>query len=333
MSTSEQKLAITLQKTLLEVGLKRLTLFSWSVNIVLLPLLLIGLHLLGHYLQGFPDTLDSHFWRELFLIPTLVMYLLMTWPFIKRLFREAIASFHQVLLVNRAEFELMITKAVFFNPRFEFLSFFLGALVGCLIFRPWRLGQNFLPYLLLGDSLLFGLFVWEIYISLESAKFFTTLFRRPIKFNILQSNTLEPVAQWSLGVTMIFMGIATIGVLFVPSANILEIKYIVCYGTALILSVSIFFLGMRDTHQFILKMKKQELDKLYEGFNPAYQNFLVCLKQGEMNTPTTQYQSTLMSTLFLCEKRIREIPDWPYTSTILWKFAITLLLPSLLALL
>lgn len=330
-ATSQVKLKLKLQKTWLETWLTRLTFLPWSVNIVLVPLFLIALHLFGHYKEGFPETLGASFWRELFLIPTLVVYLMLTWPFIKRLFREAIASFQQVLLVNKVEFELLVTKSVFFNPWFEVLSFSLGAVLGCLIFRPWRLGPNFFPYLLAGDIILFGLFAWKIYISIASAKFFTTLFRRPIKFNILQTNFLEPVAQWSLGVTTIFMGIATIGALFIPTDNLFEVKYILCYGTALLISISIFFLGMRDTHQFILKMKQQELEKLHQGFEPIYQKFLGSLKE-QGDTSETQHQGGLVSTLFLCEKRIREIPDWPFTTTILWRFLFTLLLPSLLAL-
>ena len=97
------------------------------------------------------------------------------------------------------------------------------------------------------------------------------------------------------------------------------------FDEALRAAISIFFLSMRDTHTIMLKLKKQELaiarqhlatlhDKLVEESDNVQAEVLIKM------APTTNAWLTY-------EKRIDQAPEWPFTSPMLRKLLVSVLIP------
>jgi MFS family permease len=318
---------VTSPYTLLGTWVERSRL-SWLQASLIVGLVLLALVLVAAFADGiFNHPFDPRYWRITLLGPAVVLYIFAAHPQIRRLRREAIEAFRPIVKMSSPEFDTFVDLYLPLKRRHEWLVFFASALLGEMILRPWTV-EDALPlfwtkgYRILLTGIMCGLMGAVIYTSLACARFLARLHRRPLHLNIFDMTPLEPIARCSLFYTLVLIGGVTLGLVFIPNQ---DARGMVINSAVMLAAISIFFLSMRDTHAIMLKLKKQELviarqhlatlhDKLVEESDNVQAEVLIKM------APTTNAWLTY-------EKRIDQAPEWPFTSPMLRKLLVSVLIP------
>lgn len=315
---TDDPLSDYLPSTLLEVTVER-TRLSWFqlaavVGFVLL-LLLFGIAFITGELPG---PYDPSFWIPGLMPPVIIVYLLLRQSPSRRLRNEAIEAIRPLVKLDDDHFRLAVCNASLFNRRREWTALCLGVVAG-LMFRV-VLGFTSLLlslYSILFGGLMFGLMAWFIYSALSSTQLFNELNRHTHDLNIFDLEPLEPIARWSLGIALTLIGGITLSVLVtVPSFSInlfMNLQSIILYGSLITATILVFFLNMYSTHRALVRAKTQELKRV--RLNLA--KISNALKgQPKRSRPVALDLSSAITSWVTYEKRIKEVPEWPYTSQI-----------------
>jgi hypothetical protein len=327
-------LAISTPSTLLEELVERTRLsWLWLTLVVALALilLLIGVAYLSGVLRN-PFNID--FWRGNLVWPVVIAFSLLTAPSSRRLRNGAIEAFRPLVPLDDEDFQRLLTEASVYNRRRQWLAAAAGAGGIALIIavsadwasmRPadWLLAL----YTLLGAGLTCGMIGYTVYSSLAGSKLFTELSRYPLSVSVYHLASLEPIARWSLGTTLLYIGGITLSLLFVPQRAFQEIGFIIFIYTPLTLTaVLVFFLNMSTVHGDMVEAKKRELNKV--------RGHLLALSQA-LDEQTAQGQVGDIQELLGAikawtahEEWVRGLPEWPYTSAIKRNLVLSLLLPG-----
>jgi len=324
--------SITTPSTLLEELVERSRLsplqLTVAVEVVLIMFLVGAAHLDGVLTGPF----DADFWRIGLLGPVVIAYALLTDPLSKRLRDGAIEAFRPLVPLDDNGFHRLLTEASLFNRRREWLSIGVGA-GGILLVSgvTWiqasaeGVGWLLTLYMLLEMELMCGLIGLVIYSSLSGTKLLTEMSRYPLNVSVFDLGSLEPIARWSLGTALNYVGGITLSLLFVPQAALLRIEAIVIYIPLTLTAVLTFFLNMRSIHGDMVDAKKQELMLVRENLLALSQTLKERTANGQMeDTPA------LLGTIKAWtahEAWVRGLPEWPYTTTIKRNLVLSLFMP------
>jgi hypothetical protein len=289
------------------------------------------------------DTFDVDFWRAGLLYPAIIVYIFWSLPFLRRLRDKAIESFRPLTALDDDEFERLLAEAPMFNRRLEWLALCTGIVGGLLLLRPWDysgLSRTWLSlgarsewlvlYVLIAGGLWSGLLGLGIFSSLSSTRLFTRLQQHPLKINIFDLRSLEPIGHWSLSIALVFIGGSALSLIFFPQPA-LNVETLVLYSMLTLTPVLVFFLNMLSTRQTIVAAKKRKLDMVRDNLAAA------SLALGEEEVKgQTEHTKALLDTVaawVTYEKRVKEVPEWPYTAEIRRNLVLSTLLPLAVGLL
>jgi hypothetical protein len=296
----------------------------------------LGLALLAvgtAYLDGvLPGQSNYELWRGGMAAPVLIAYVLLLQPVLKRLRESAIKAFRPLVLLGDESFYRMLAEASLFDRRREWLASGLGAAGALLLTRPWdrhgpfwARGSGWLMlYSVVAAVLLWGLLGWFAYSALSSTRLFSQLRRHAAGVNVFDLVFLEPIGRWSLGIALAFMGGNALSLLFVPWRS-LSIDDIIIYIPLILVPVLVFFLNMMSTHTVIIEAKELELRVVREGLASAVQRLKMIGTQEdveEMGAPLASFNSWVA-----VENRLKEVPEWPYTQSIMRRLLASMLVP------
>ncbi|MFQ5610782.1 MAG: NAD-binding protein [Anaerolineae bacterium] len=182
-------------------------------------------------------------WQISLLYPTLTLYLLLLQPLLRQFLANTAQAFVPLLPAAERDEDLMV-DAFFLNRRREWLAVGLGVVVGWWLIRTWDSPVLWLKiYGFLGGGLVFGLLGWSTYNILTGTRFLTTLHNQTRGQDVLSVGSLSPLTRWSLGITLIFSGGITLGLLFIPKENLLSPANLILYSTLVLIIVYIFLRG------------------------------------------------------------------------------------------
>lgn len=308
-----------LPSTLLEATVER-TRLSWSqlgavVGIVLL-ILLFGIAFMTRELPG---PYDPTFWVPGLMPPVIVVYLLLTQSRSRRLRNEAIKAIRPLVKLDDDHFRLAVSNASLFNRRREWIALTLGVIAGWLFLVAWGFGTLWLSlYSILFGGLMFGLMAWFIYSALSGTQLFNELNHHTHDLNIFELEPLEPIARWSLGIALTLLGGITLSLLVgVPgiSLNIfMNPQGIIIYGSLITATILVFFLNMYSTHRALVRAKTKELKRV--RFNLAKISNALKGQTDRSRPVALEELSSAITSWVTYEKRIKDVPEWPYTSQI-----------------
>jgi hypothetical protein len=323
--------------TLIEALVEKIRLSERQVAAVVglvLILFLVGVAYLAGVLT---DPFDVDFWRAGLLYPAIIVYILWILPILRRLRDSAIEGFRPLALLDDNDFERLLAEAPMFNRRLEWLALASGVVGGLLLLRPWDysgLSRTWLSlgtrsewlvlYVLIAGGLWGGLLGLGIYSSLSGMRLFTKLQQHPLDINIFDQKPLEPIGHWSLSIAMIFVGGSVLSLLFFPKLTP-SIETLVLYGMLILTPVLVFFLNMLSTRQTIVAAKNRKLDMARDNIAAASR----ALEEGGAKGQAEHIQALLdsVSAWVTYEKRVKEVPEWPYTTEIKRNLALSTLLP------
>jgi hypothetical protein len=287
-----------------------------------------------------PGPYDPTFWVPGLMPPVIVVYLLLTQTRSQRLRNEAIKAIRPLVKLDDDHFRLAVSNASLYNRRREWIAFCLGVVAGWLFQVAWGFSTLWLSlYSVLFGGLMFGLMAWFIYSALSGTELFNELNRHPHDLNIFDLEPLEPIARWSFGIALTLIGGITLSLLIgVPGISLnlfMNPQGVIIYGSLLTATILVFFLNMYSTHRALVRAKARELKCVHLNL-AKLSNALK--EQPERGNPVAlEGLSSAISSWVTYEKRIKEVPEWPYTSQIrrnllvsVFLSIVALILPSIM---
>lgn len=316
---------------LLEDLLRR-TRLPWYGAAAAISILLLASLVLVAYLDGaFSRAFDWNLWRGGLQPPAIITYILLIYPLMQRLWDRAVrALVPQLDLDDRSRNEIVDSiKAV--NRRREWLAVLLGAAFWVALSQPWNWLEDWPDaYGLAVQMIMFGLLGWLVYGGLVDTRHLTRL-NRHVKVDISAPGSMTPVAHWSLGISLAFVGGITISVAFQPTESLREWQTIVIYAVLLSVTILIFFVSMWGTHGAMVRAKRSELSLAREHLGAALRE----LKQKTAHGPEEGIDKlhSAVAAWGTYERSVREAPEWPYNANVLLRLGASALFPTIVYLL
>jgi hypothetical protein len=194
-----------------------------------------------------------------------------------------------------------------------------------LLSRHWEgLSLWLTLYGLLGGTLLYGILGFFIYSSLSGTRLFAKLHRHAVDINVFDLGRLEPIGCWSLGIALAYIGGNTLSLLFLTRAA-LRIEMVIFYIPLILAPILVFFLNMMSTHRVIAEAKGRELKTVRNSLAAASQRLREQAAKGRAEDMEAQLESITAWVTY--EKRVREVPEWPYSESMMRNLAASILLP------
>jgi len=195
------------------------------------------------FLDGSVAWLAHGRWWNGLVFPVMTIYLLLLQPLYRRFFNDTANAF--LSLLPRADrSRQLLAEALALDRRREWLAFGLGAALGWLLSRPWRLpGPWLMLYGFIGGGLMFGLLGWSVYSTLTGTKFLSTLHHRTQSLGVLKPGPFGPFTRWSIGAGLAFLGGGALSVIFTQPKDLLAPGNVILYSTLLLVVVLVLSLS------------------------------------------------------------------------------------------
>ncbi len=318
---------------LLQTLMKRSRLpWYWATAVVAAVLLLFLI--LAACLDGaFGDLSELRFWQRFMDSPVLIIYILVVYPFMWRLWQRAVRAFQPLLPLDDSASNQLAAEAPSPNRRWEWVALLIGAAFFISIDQPWgwRLvpGETWLHvYELVTFALLFGMLSWLIYHGLADSRHLARLNRQNLNLDIFEPGLLAPVAHWSLGTSLAFVGGISLSLVSQTRENLMNWENITIYAVLVAAVVLLFFMSMWSTHQAMTRARNRELALARKHLTVAYRELKERVAQNQMEGVEKLYSTlTAWSTY---ERQGKEAPTWPFNAGIIRRLAVSGLLPGLI---
>jgi hypothetical protein len=317
-------------------ALMRQSRLPWYWTTAVIAAVLVLLLVLAAYLDGdFSQLAAWGFWQGLLDSPVLIIYILVVYPFMWRLWEHAVRTF-QPLLSNDDDSKRTRVEVPVPNRRWEWIALFIGAAFVLLLSQPWTWGLSSgelwrQVYEIVTFALLFGLLAWLVYSGLASTRYIARLSHQELKLNIFEPGLLAPVAHWSLGTSLAFIGGISLSLVFQTRESLLMWQGITIYAVLLAATVLLFFMSMWSTHKAMARAKRRELELAQEHLTAAYRELKERVTQNRMEGVEKLY--TTLTAWSTYERQSKEAPTWPFNASIIRRLAASGLLPGLVYLL
>jgi MFS family permease len=301
---------------------------TWYAGIVILALslflLLVGTALLDGLTFG---EMDWEFWRGGAQSPTIIIYIIVVSPIIKNYWTRAIDTL--LPLVKDSDLKNKLVKDLTKTDLLRESAAFLVAVAAILtIAQSWVLPDGWFGwYRMITQLIMIGLLGWLVYTGLRGVNNLTRLNRSIQDLDIFNLELLSPVARWSLGVSLAFIGGITLSLLFVPYDSLLNVISISVYGVLIVTTILIFFISMLSAHNAMLRVKERELRIAKEQLTKAFQKLRGSLQRQSNETEEKIFNEINAWSAY--ETNIRNIHDWPYNPGIIRRLFISLISPAI----
>ncbi len=302
----------------------------WYRATALVGAILLSLLILVTLLNG--DTsyfLDPSFWRSLLDGPVMITYILVVYPFMWRLFKQAVEAFRSISPMDESDFNRLVAEITTPKRYREWAVLFIGAVFALLLIVPWSVSTGsdtwLKVYELILQMLLFGLLGWLIYDTITGTMRIARLSRQELKLDIFDTELLAPVALWSLGISLVWVGGISLSLVFQTWEGMTEWQNITIYSILVSATVLAFFLSMWSTHKAMAGVKKREL-------NLAWKNLAAASRELKNRTARNQTEgiealSYTITAWSAQHKLVQEISAWPFNASIIRRLAVSILAP------
>ncbi len=267
-------------------------------------------------------------WRWALMNPVLITYLLMVEPVLSRL-RERADAVLDALPLPEAEGPVAPTTGRrVMTVRGELIALVLGMAIGIVVHNPYVPGELYdwssnLRVAVLG-IILFGLMARFVYLGVASTASFSRKLSRPVSIDLFRPSLLYPVGLWSLAMSLSLIGGATIAALIQPFDEY-DWDFYLVIGAVTLSAVVVFYLGLKATHDVMAVAKQKEAELSLDQLNGLTQE----LKRTAATDDRSGMQeiSSAMTAWAVHERRLQDVPTWPYNMTILRRLLVSLPFP------
>jgi len=298
----------------------------WVVLLVCLLFLLLPFGIA--FLDGLLNkAFRQGFWRVLVLPPAIIIYIYLISPLIASVGEHVIRSLQPYTSLDAESYAAVINSASYIRPLHEVLVLCVGIILGVLSAQAGGFTQQ-MPtlraYWFVASSLMYGVLLWTIFVSVASTRVNAAMLRLPLKIDLFNQAPFEAVGRQSLLLALVFVGGITISILFsMRKESLLSPSVWVGYLVMILVTVLIFFLSMYPTHRVLAQVKKSELDLVQKQI---YKSFRELLRRVDENQ-SIEDLPTQINTLTLYEQRIQAMRSWPYNTSMLRTLFFSVIVP------
>jgi len=308
---------------------------SWTIVVFIgvLLLLLVLMASLDGELASLLEWSEAGFFVFLILF---IIYFLVVYPFMLRSREQAVLAFKPLLSLDNDAFNKVAENISKPSRRWEWTAIFLGisVFVGVNI-QPWNMDWTsgfswLIVYFVITVTIVYGLMGWLIYDTLVGIVRVSRLSRQDLKLDILDTEMMAPVASWSLGISLVFVGaiiLSLIGNVSQSAKILLDAKTIAGYVIMICITLLIFFLSMWSAHRAMSKAKKSKLTLSRKHLAEISRELEDRLAKSQRRG-MTELSSTITAWATY-EKRVKEAPTWPFDAGIVRKLVMSVLTPGL----
>jgi hypothetical protein len=320
--------------TLLQIIVKRSHMSSHRLAL-LLTIFLVSFLILSAFLDGLLEDLASwEFWRQYIGAPVIVAYILLIYPYMWRLSRNAANTFERLQFPGNPEINSTIVHAP--KRRWEWASITAGVLFWVLLQRAWDWdwgvdGWWLYLYVLVSFSLLFGMLGWLIYVSIVESRNLNLLSRQKLNLDIFNTSALIPVARASLSTSFAFLGGISLSLIFQTVDSLLVWSNITIYAVLIIATLLIFFFSIWSTHRTMAATKNNELSLAKSELEKAIRRLRESSEDEKTEGLSDMHSAVAAWGTY--ERHVREAREWPFNAAILRRLAASTLVPAIVYLL
>jgi len=311
---------------LLELFIKSIKLPRYMIIPGITIVLILFLVLVAFFEGSFSDGFDWSFWR-LGLQSAIIVYIFVVYSFIQRLWVRMLISLESLL--PQTEKHEILNNIAQYNRRWEWSAFLLGVLFFLALGQPWNWDMNwFEVYTMVASTIMFALLGLLIYGGISSTLRLARLTRKYMHFEIFDTRLLVPVAQWSLSVSLAFVGGISLSVAFQPFENLRQIENIIIYSILICVTILLFFTSMWSTHSAMASAKRRELNMVRENLDFHRKQLKQQSPESINNDKDRLYSAIAVWSIY--EKQVREAPTWPFNAGILGRLLVSSLVPAII---
>jgi hypothetical protein len=253
---------------------------------------------------------------------------------------QAVLAFKPLLSMEDDAFNKVAENILKPSRRGEWTAIFLGiSVLGAVLFQPWTLdwtsGYFWVSvYDVITTTIGMGLMAWIVYDTLVGIVRVSRLSRQDLKLDILNPEMMAPVANWSLGISLVFVGIIILSIIsdVTETTEIVPVwRNIIGYGFVICITLMIFFLSMWTAHRAMSEAKKSKLDTIRRHMSVVSGE--VDGRMALEQFSGTQELSYTITVLVNYERLVQAAPTWPFNAGIVRRLLVSVLTPGLVYLL
>ena len=299
---------------------------SWRWATIIIAGVLLLFFVLTALLDGsFSDLSDWDLWRAFLGPPCIIVYILSIYPFMQRMWERALRAFEPMLPPGEKEIATIVPMP---NRRWEWMAILLGAALWLGIERPWLWIDQWLgAYASATNLLMFAILSWLIYNGLVNTRRLNILSRQPLNIDIF-NNKLVPVARYSMGIALAFIGGISLSLIFQSIENLLAWQSITIYSILVCATILLFFLSMWSTHNVMARAKRREYDLARNNLEKVTRELREAVTQGHPEGMDRLYSAVAAWGIY--ERHVRETPEWPYNANILRRLSVSVVIPAII---
>jgi hypothetical protein len=305
---------------------------SWRWMMVVVAAVLLLFIILAAFLDGVVNDLSNwRFWQHNLEGSVLIIYILVVHPFMWRLREQAIQAFRPLLPLDENKFNRLVVEVTTPKRRWEWTSVLIGVGVAFALGQPWNLpwGHGYLwwsVYLVITGALMNGLLYWLIYDTLTGAVRINRLSRWDLKLDIFDTELLTPIAFWSLGISLAFIGGISLSLVFGTQEELLRWQSITLYAFLICVTILIFFISMWSAHIAIVNAKKRELTLARKHLTAVSRELKERAAEGQLTI--AEGLSSTISSWTNYQKLVQETPTWPFNANIIRRLIASIVVPA-----
>ena len=303
------------------VGRKR----STPVTVLIgLGLFLIPM-VVGYIEYGLPELFIDNYWREFFIYPSIIFYILLIAPNLTEIEDKVIIEIIKLGDLTDEKIQQIHEDAHAVDPLREWLSIVFGVVFILVLFGD-NISFDLRGIILLLFSLsTFALLSWTVYSSMVSVRITGELLKQPLKVDLFNLDPYKVVGKSSLYLALSFIGGFSLSLLFTANdlTVIQDIEFWLINMYMFILPFIIFFWNMYPTYKIINSEKKDALKQVGQHIRRLKDSML-----EDTNPPidSTSLSKSLQGYLTL-EERLEKVQSWPYEVSTLRSLMGSILLP------
>jgi hypothetical protein len=165
-----------------------------------------------------------------------------------------------------------------------------------------------------------------IFDTLNSVVRITQLSRHPLELDILETDLLTPVAQYSLGISLIFIGGTSMSLINTTWEQLLKWNNIMTYSILIVAIVLMFILSVWGTHNAIAKIKDRELSLALRHLNETSRKLKE--RTPENQSESVEELSATLSSWTTYRTLVQQTPTWPFNANIIRRLIASIIVPA-----
>lgn len=303
------------------IGRKRPPLITLLIGFGLFIIPLI----VGYIVFGFPDLFIGGYWREFFIYPSIIFFILLIAPILTEVEDKVIQEIVKLGDLTDEKMKQIHDETHAVDPLREWLSIGAGIVFILILF-----GDNIRfdlrgVFLLIFGLATFGILSWTVYSSVVSVRITGELLKQPLKVDLFDLDPYKVVGKSSLYLALSFIGGFSLALLFTAHdlSVIQDIEFWLINIYLFILPVFIFFWNMYPTYKIIDSAKKDALKQVGQQIRRIKESML----EQSSTTADFVFMSQSLQGFIVLEERLEKVQSWPYETSTLRSLLGSILIP------